>query len=49
MTDWTIVLNVATSAMGSARVRTALLTFALCMKSARLYSRPRALGLNNTL
>jgi len=45
------VLNVATSAMGSARVRVALLTFALCTKSAIVFfgSRPWALGLNNTL
>ena len=34
MTDWTIVLNVATSAIGSASLRTALFTFALCTKSA---------------
>ena len=49
MTDWTIVLNVAMSTMGSARVRVALLTFALCTKSAILHSRPWALGLNITL
>jgi len=34
MTDWTIVLNVATSAIGFASLRTALFTFALCTKSA---------------
>ena len=51
MTDWTIVLNVATSAMGSASLRVALLTFALCTKSAIVLSssRPWALGLNITL
>jgi hypothetical protein len=49
MTDWTIMLNVATPVMGSARVRVALLAFALCTKSAILHSRPWALGLNSTL
>ena len=42
ITDWTRLLNVATSSIGSVRVRTALLTFALSTKSAIRYSHPRA-------
>ena len=34
MTDWTIVLNAATSAIGFASWRTALLVTLLCTKSA---------------
>ena len=51
MTDWTIVLNAAMSAIGSVSLRTALLVSLLCTKSAIVLfgSRPWALGLNITL